>query len=289
MKAIEQIPVLPRRRGDAHKGHFGRVLILGGSQGMLGAACLAASACLRSGAGLATLGVPKSLANVAAAKMTCVMTKPFSDTPAQSFSSLALSEIIEFAAPMDVVAIGPGLSQNPDTQKLVRELVSALAKPVVIDADGLNALVAEVDILKKREAPTIITPHPGEFARLARCRIGDLSNDRLDKAAQFAIEYKCVVVLKFAPTIVTDGKCYYYNTTGNPGMASGGSGDVLTGVITALLAQRLYPFAASQLGVWVHGRAGDIACQDKGEIGMIASDIVAQLPYAFQTVPVPVR
>ena len=289
MEQIEQIPSLPRRRSDAHKGHFGRILVLGGSQGMTGAACLATAACLRSGAGLVTLGVPKSLADVVAGKITCAMIKPFDDTQAQSFSLPAVGEILEFAGPMDVVALGPGLSQHPDTQKMVRELVPLLPQTLVIDADGLNALAADVAVLKNRKAPTIITPHPAEFARLTKCPIDDINKERLSKAADFANEYKCVVVLKFAPCIVTDGKRYYYNTTGNPGMATGGSGDVLTGVVAALLAQQLSPFAASQLAAWVHGRAGDLACQDKGEIGMIASDILAQLPYAFQSVPAQVR
>lgn len=283
MEEIRQIPLLPRREKFSHKGDYGKVLVIAGSQGMMGAACLAAEACLRAGAGLVTLGVPESLLPVAAIKLTCVMTRPFPETGEHSFGGNAADAILQAAESMDIVALGPGLSQHPDTVGMVCSLVPRLNKPLVIDADGINALAGHTEILRERRADTVLTPHPGEFARLLGEKIGRLEEARLDITSGFAREHRCVVALKFAPTLVVDGDRYYLNTTGNPGMATGGSGDVLTGVIAGLLAQKLTPFAAAQLGVYIHGWAGDIACRKKGEVGMIASDILECLPDAFLT------
>jgi NAD(P)H-hydrate epimerase len=281
MMEIKSIPALAPRARDAHKGDFGKVFILAGSAGMLGAACLTAEAALRSGAGLVTLGVPQSLWPLAMVKLTCVMTRGFVETTVQSVSDQALDAVLACAADNDVVALGPGLSQHPDTCELVRDLVTTLAKPLVIDADGLNALAGHTQILRSRQAATILTPHPGEFFRLCGIPVAELKRDSLTYAARFAAEMGVVVAVKVAPALVTDGERYFVNTTGNPGMATGGSGDVLTGTIAALLAQKLTPFAAAQLGVYTHGLAGDFACQDKGEVGMIAADILEHLPRAF--------
>ncbi len=249
---------------------------------MAGAACLASNACLRSGAGLVTLGVPASLLPVVGSQLTCVMAHPFPETQEQSFSASGVEEILSMAQKMDVVAIGPGLSQNSDTQRMVQKLILDLPVPVVLDADGLNALAKNIEILQERKFPAILTPHPKEFSRLTGLSISQIAEKKVDIASQFAEKYRCTVVLKFAPTIVTDGSRFSINTTGNPGMATAGSGDVLTGVIAAILGQKFSPFDASQLGVWAHGYAGDICAQEIGEIGMIASDILLKLPLAFQ-------
>jgi NAD(P)H-hydrate epimerase len=184
--------------------------------------------------------------------------------------------------PASVVAIGPGLGQSDGIRGLVRFLIAETDRPLVIDADGLNSLAGQTELLRDLKRPVVITPHPGEFARLSGKDIATVQADRVPAAAELAsLSDHLVVVLKGAGTVVTDGCRYYVNTTGNPGMATGGSGDVLTGVIAALLAQKLPAFEAAQLGVFVHGLAGDIARDDHGEIGMIAGDIVDALPDAF--------
>jgi NAD(P)H-hydrate epimerase len=181
-----------------------------------------------------------------------------------------------------VVAVGPGLGQSDAIRQLVKFLITSAGRPLVIDADGLNALVGQTDLLSGLTHPVIITPHPGEFARLTSATVADVQSDRIARAAELASRSSSlVVVLKGAGTVVTDGLRYYLNTTGNPGMATGGTGDVLTGVIAALLAQKLAPFEAAQLGVFIHGLAGDIARDQNGEIGMIAGDLVDALPDAF--------
>lgn len=182
----------------------------------------------------------------------------------------------------DVVAIGPGLGQSDDIRMLVGFLIRSVQKPLVIDADGLNALVGQTDLLSQRKCPVVLTPHPGEFARLAGSTITEVQSDRVARAAALAtLSHELVVVLKGAGSVVTDGRRYYINATGNPGMATGGTGDVLTGVIAALLAQKLPPFEAAQLGVFIHGLSGDIARDQSGEIGLIAGDLVDALPDAF--------
>lgn len=285
MIEIAQIPALAKRARDAHKGEFGRILVIAGSAGMLGAGCLTAEACLRSGAGLVTLAVPQSLWPLAMVKLTCVMTRGFAETETQSLSADAADAMCACASSMDVVALGPGLSSHPATFALVRRLVATIARPMVIDADGINALAGHLDVLANRRAATVLTPHPGEFSRLCSLPVTELAANRLTHSVAFAAGQRLVLAVKFAPALVTDGDRYFVNTTGNPGMATGGSGDVLTGVIAALLALKLSPFAAAQLGVYVHGLAGDLACQDKGEVGMIASDILEHLPMAFKQLP----
>jgi NAD(P)H-hydrate epimerase len=185
-------------------------------------------------------------------------------------------------APVDVVAVGPGLGQSDELRRLLSFLITGTDKPLVIDADGLNALVGQTDLLSRLDRPVILTPHPGEFARLAGLQTASVQQDRVGRAAALAaLSEPLVVVLKGAGTVVTDGQRYYINTTGNPGMATAGAGDVLTGVIAALLAQQLPPFEAAQLGTYIHGLAGDVARDQNGEVGMIAGDIVDALPDAF--------
>lgn len=282
MKEIECLPPLPVRKKNAHKGDFWRVLIIAGSQGMMGAACLTTKAALRSGAALVTLGVPQSQIQVAAIKLTCAMTTALSETSKKTLSPKAYSAICSLAKNSPIIAMGPGISQDSETCELMLSLIPTLPSTLVLDADALNCLSQKAHLLKERKAPTILTPHPGEFCRLTGEKMSRVKSHSKELAMEFANEYKCVVVLKFSSTIVTDGQQVYSNRTGNSGMATGGSGDVLTGVITGLLAQKMSAFQSAQLGVGLHGYAGDLAAQAKGEISMIASDILDFLPSAFQ-------
>lgn len=270
--------VLPRP-AVAHKGNFGRVLVVGGARGMLGAACLAAFAALRTGAGLVTLGVPRSLQDAAAAKLTEVMTSGLQETPEGSLSQAAHAEIMGFLKHCTVLALGPGMSQHPETAALVRDLVSTAELPVVLDADGLNAFVGEGKAFSGRNSPLIVTPHPGEMSRLLDKSVAAVQSDRVRIAERAAREWGAVVVLKGARTVVASPDGFTaVNTTGNPGMATGGSGDVLTGVIAALVAQGYEPFQAAAAAVYIHGRAGDVAAGEKGQMGLVAGDLIESLP-----------
>ncbi len=266
-----------------HKGDAGRVFLLAGSVGLSGAAALCTLGALRVGAGLVTLGIPKSLHPPMAEKLTEAILKVLPETKAGSLSLQALPEIVTTADGMDAVAIGPGLSQHPETNSLVQQLLPRITRPLVLDADGLNALADDVGILRKLSLPIIVTPHPGEMARLIRLSAEEVQRDRVGIAQEFATRYNVVVVLKGHETIVAsfDGATYL-NDTGNPGMASGGCGDVLTGVIAGLLGQRLPLFDAARLGAYLHGLAGDLAANDVGEVGLIASDLAARIPQAIR-------
>jgi len=269
------------RAPDAHKGHFGHVLVLGGSTGFAGAACLAADAALRAGAGLVTLGVPESLLPIAAVKLTACMTRPYPELADGAFALGALPAILADAPRHDVVALGPGIGRHRSTEALVRALLRAVAIPLVLDADGLNALEGRLDALDDAPAPRILTPHPGEMARLAGCSTAEVQADRAGVATEFAARHGVVLALKGHGTIVTDGAQTFTNDTGNPGMAAGGSGDVLTGVVAGLLAQGLAPFPAACLAVHLHGLAGDLAALLVGELSLTAADILDALPDAF--------
>jgi ADP-dependent NAD(P)H-hydrate dehydratase len=280
---IETMPSLPPRPRDSNKGLFGSVLVIAGSRGMAGAAALCGASALRSGAGLVKIATPTEVQPTVASFEPCYMAYPL---PCDEHGTIqfaaarpALERLIRSAS---VVAVGPGLGQSDDIRQLVKFLITSAAKPLVIDADGLNALVGQTELLSGLTHPVIMTPHPGEFARLTGASIADVQSDRVARAAQLAsVSPSLVLVLKGSGTVVTDGRRYYLNTTGNPGMATGGTGDVLTGVVAALLAQKLAPFEAAQLGVFIHGLAGDIARDQNGEIGMIAGDLVDALPDAF--------
>jgi NAD(P)H-hydrate epimerase len=276
------VPRLAPRPRDAHKGDFGHVLVVAGSSGMIGAACLAAQAALRSGAGLVTLAVPRSLQDVAATKVTSIMTLGLAETPARSFSPRALEELRTSAQDFDCVAVGPGLGRHPETLLFAQQVPTVLEVPLVLDADVLFAL-ADMPENIRREQPTVITPHPGEMARLTGLRIAEVQANRLEHAVAFAQRYRCVTVLKGAGTVVTDGRRAYVNSTGNPGMATAGSGDVLTGMVAGLLAQMKDPFAAAALAVYAHGLAGDRARDRLGEVGMTAEDILAEVPPALRS------
>lgn len=275
--------LLPPRRPETHKGDVGRVFILAGSVGLSGAAALCTTAALRVGAGLVTLGVPKSLHGPMVEKLTEAMVKVLPETKGGSLSLQGLPEIVSTIERMDAVALGPGLSQQPQTKALVRQLLPRIVKPLVVDADGLNSLAEDVGLLKKRPLPLILTPHPGEMGRLIRQSAAEVQRDRERIAKEFAKAHQVVVVLKGHRTVVAsfDGSVYI-NETGNPGMASGGCGDVLTGMIAGLLGQRLSLFDAAQLGVYLHGFAGDLAAKDRGEIGLIASDVLDRIPQAIR-------
>lgn len=269
----------PKRLADSHKGDFGHLLVIAGSSGYTGAAYLASQAAIRSGSGLVTLAIPKSLCDIMAAKLTEVMVRPFAETKGRSLSLKAEKELSGFAEKCNAFAIGPGLSQDKETARLVRNLTVKLKSPVVLDADGINAFCGYADKLRKVKSALVLTPHPGELSKLTGKGIDEIQGNRKDIALETARKYNIVLVLKGHDTVVAapDGKCYV-NKTGNPGMASGGVGDLLTGIIAAFLAQGVESFSAAALGVYFHGLAGDLALKGKGPLGLIASDILDKLP-----------
>lgn len=275
--------LLRPRAPETHKGDVGHVLVLAGSEGLTGAAALCSLGALRAGAGLVTLGIPKSLNDIMEVKLTEVMTTPLPETKARSLSLQALPEILDLIERVDVVALGPGLSQQPETKRLVQQLLPRVTKPLVVDADGLNAVAEEPKVLSRLTLPIVVTPHPGEMGRLIRLSAQDVQRDRERIAKEFATKYKVIVVLKGHRTVVAnvDGELHI-NDTGNPGMATGGCGDVLTGAIAGLLGQGLSLFDAARLGVYLHGLAGDMAAEEIGEVGLIASDLLDRIPEALE-------
>ena len=276
-------PLLHPRDRQAHKGNFGHCLIIAGSTGKSGAAALAANSAVCSGAGLVTLATPETIHPVLEIKTTEAMTVPLPDAGSGYLTSYGLPLIEKLLVGKTALALGPGIDRRPDTVSLVQRLVETVTLPMVIDADGLNALADDITILQhKKSANIILTPHPGEMARLLGTALPDMAVIRISVAQDFARSYGVYVVLKGARTIIAspDGQAAI-NGSGNPGMASGGMGDVLTGVITALVCQGYSPWQACQLGVFVHGLAGDIVATEKGEIGIRASDLIAVLPLAF--------
>jgi NAD(P)H-hydrate epimerase len=250
---------------------------------MAGAAALVGASALRSGAGLVRVASPAEVQPTVASFEPSYMTYPLpEDGEGMIRLEPAIPVLERLIAGADVLAVGPGLGQSDDVRGLVRWLIESTDKPLVIDADGLNALASQAELLAKVDRPVILTPHPGEFARLTGASTRDVQADREGNAARLAARSgPLVVVLKGAGSVVTDGRRVYVNKTGNPGMATGGAGDVLTGVIAALVAQKLPPFEAALLGVYIHGLAGDIARDQNGGVGMIAGDIVDALPDAF--------
>jgi hydroxyethylthiazole kinase-like uncharacterized protein yjeF len=285
--------MLPQRPGDAYKGTCGRVVLIAGSTGMTGAASLASSSSLRAGAGMAILGIPQTLNPILEIKLTEVMTKPLPDVRKKGALALrGLGQIKKLLKWGDCCALGPGLGQHFETIELVRRLTSKINMPTVIDADGLNAIAKDVSILKECQAPLILTPHIGELSRLNGVPIGEIAKDRIKHASDFAKEYNCVLVFKGAPTIISEpGGQTYVNPTGNAGMASAGSGDVLTGIIVGLLAQMVMlrkdesikkiMLDSACAGVYIHGLTGDLAKEEKSEMGMIAGDMMEKIPEAL--------
>jgi len=279
------LPHLPHRSPEAHKGDFGRILIVAGSRGMMGAAILASQSSLRSGAGLSVLVVPDTLVPVASSLQVCAVVRGVEDTGGGAHSANAAQEILKMEG--DVVVIGPGLGGDPRTRMAVQELVASERRPLVLDADALNAFAEEDTPLTRPGFPRLLTPHPGEMARLLRKSVGEIQSARVQSAQEAAKRFHSVCVLKGHRSVVTDGTQTYVNETGNPGMATGGSGDVLTGVIGALLAQKLSPYDAACLGTHLHGLAGDFAARAKGQISLIATDLIDCLPDAFHTLESP--
>lgn len=275
--------LLKPRAPETHKGDVGHVLVVAGSSGLTGAAALCSLGAVRSGAGLVTLGIPKSLQDVMAVKLTEVMTAPLHETPRRTLSLKALPELLDLIERVTAVALGPGLSQDTETKEVVRRLLPRVTKPAVIDADGINAIAEEPHVLKRLTLPVILTPHPGEMGRLIRLSAADVQRDRERIAKEFATTYRVVVVLKGHRTVVAniDGELYV-NDTGNPGMATAGCGDVLTGAIAGLLGQGLALFDAARLGVYLHGLSGDLAAEEVGEVGLIASDVLDRMPAAIE-------
>ena len=267
------LSLLPDRNPWGHKGNFGKLLLLCGSRGYTGAAFFAAMGALRSGAGLVFLGVPESIYGIEAVKLNEPVIFPLPDAGGR-LSVDAVPEILTRLPQMDAVLVGPGLGQSEGTLAVARAVLEKAECPVVVDADGINVLSAHRDLLRGRKLPTILTPHDGEFARLG----GVIGEDRMSAAAALAEELGCVVLLKGHETCITDGTDGYLNPTGNPGMAVGGSGDVLAGVITALLGAGLPPLEAAACGAWLHGAAGDRCAAELGQYGMLPTDMLSALP-----------
>jgi ADP-dependent NAD(P)H-hydrate dehydratase len=283
VKPVTELPRLPRRPFDGHKGTFGTVLVVAGSCGLAGAATLAGRAALRSGAGLVRVACPHDIQNVVAASYPGYTTFAIRQHADGSFAEGSVAEISEFAKDASVVAIGPGLGRAPATVALVRQVLEALYEvPVVLDADGLFAVSPYTEEFKSRTAPLVLTPHPGEFARLTGEVAPKSESERAEQAGAFASRFRCVLLLKGVGTLVADGSRLYRNSTGNPGMATGGSGDVLTGVVAALVGMGIAAFDAAALGAWVHGRAGDLAASRLGETALTAVDLLDSLPPAFR-------
>ncbi len=277
--------LLPKRRVNCNKTECGKVFILSGSKGMTGAAALTSLGVLRAGAGLAVLGIPKSLNPILEEKLTEVITHPLPETGNYTLSIKAKNEILDRLSWADVFAIGPGISRNPETLELVLSILPEVRIPMIIDADALFPLSKDREIFSRINSDVIITPHEGEFSRLMDWKIEEVLKDRIESTKRAALILKINVLLKGSPTIISkpDEKTFLI-TTGNPGMASGGVGDVLTGVIAGLAAQGLPLSEAGIVGAYLHGKAGDIAKEEKGEMGLIASDILECIPYAIEDV-----
>jgi hydroxyethylthiazole kinase-like uncharacterized protein yjeF len=268
---------VPARVADSHKGDFGRVLIVAGSLGRSGAAHLSALGALRSGAGLVTIATPKSCLPIVAAMAPEYMTEPLDETDSGTVDFSTLDRVLDMNA--DVIAVGPGLGQAPATAAFVHGLLERTGVPIVVDADGLNAFAGDPDrLMGREEVPVVITPHPGEMARLLNISTEALQRDRVRYAREFAAAHRVHVVLKGHRTVIAspDGRTFV-NLTGNPGMATGGTGDLLTGMIAAWFAQLLDAEAACKLAVYLHGTAGDLAEADEGDVALVAGDIASRL------------
>ena len=279
---IHELPRLPRRASAGHKGTYGKVLVFAGSHGMSGAAILCGRAALRSGAGLVQVACPAHEQPVVAAGYPAYTTIGVRQHVDDTFGDGTAEEVGELARSADVFAVGPGLGREPGTVAFVRRLLGGLKDtPLLLDADGLFA-VSPFTKEFRRSAPFVLTPHPGEFARLTGAAAPATDAERQEQAVAFAQTFGCVLLLKGSGTLVTDGARLYRNATGNPGMATGGSGDVLSGVIAALIGQGLTAFDAAVLGAWVHGRAGDHAAAVLGQTALTAPDLIDSLPTAFR-------
>lgn len=282
MQTINDIPKLEPRTADAHKGDFGKICIIASSIGMSGAAALAGRAALRAGAGLVRVAVPKSILPIVASIEPAFTTIPLAEDGAGRISARAINTILDAVNENDALAFGPGVGVSGGLRSVLETLIKQEQLRLVIDADGLNNLSKMKGWPDKLKASLILTPHPGEMKRLWSGLLREqLPHDRQQQATQLAQRTKTIVVLKGAGTVVTDGQKIYINKTGNPGMATAGSGDVLTGVITALIGQGLSNFDSAVLGTYIHGLAGDIAAGKIGQVSLMTTDIIQSLPDAF--------
>jgi len=275
----------PPRDLSSHKGDFGKIFIIAGSKGFSGAPYLVSLGALRAGAGLITLAVPQSLYPIVARKSIEVMVRPLPETKQGSISLKAEKEIRAFLETQDVLAIGPGLGQQPETQKLIRDVALSCRKALVMDADAINAFQGKASLLKKLKGQAILTPHPGEAFRLFGARVPKDDEGRKKYAQQMARRYRMVLVLKGHHTVVaaSSGRADV-NLTGNPGLATGGSGDILTGIIAAFLGAGRDPFSAAKCAVFIHGSAADLAAKEFGEISLTPMDVLKYLPRAFKKI-----
>lgn len=267
------LELLPDRNPDSHKGDYGKILLLCGSRGYTGAASLAAMGALRAGAGLVYLGVPESIYPIEAVKLTEPIVFPLPEDDGM-LSTDAMRPIMDLLPKMDVVLMGCGMGNSEGTLSVVKAVLQNYGGPVVLDADGINVLAGHIDILRGRTGTTILTPHAGEFVRLG----GVITDDRITSAKALALDTNSIVLLKGHNTVITDGSTCYLNTTGNPGMAVGGSGDVLAGIITAFVGQGIKPLEAAAMGAWLHGAAGDRCAAEIGQYGMLPTDMLQVLP-----------
>ncbi|WP_027339461.1 NAD(P)H-hydrate dehydratase [Halonatronum saccharophilum] len=275
---------LTPRRANTHKGDYGRLLMVGGSSGMTGAASLMAQAALKMGGGLITLGVPRGINAILEVKLTEVMTYPLAEGADGFLTSESLKEIEDLILDRDLLAFGPGIGKGEEIGYIVEGLVKKVNKPLVIDADGLNAILS-LDLLKKRKQDTVLTPHPGELARLLGVSIQEVEEDRINVAKKFAQEYGVILLLKGARSIIASPKGdIYINPTGNAGMATGGSGDLLTGMISSLIGQGLSSLEASIVAAYLHGLAGDLGSKELTEYSLTPSDLLSYLPKAIKSI-----
>jgi NAD(P)H-hydrate epimerase len=276
-----KLPIqLRKRKLDTHKGDYGYILVLGGSPGLTGAVCLCAEAALRIGAGLVRVAVPQSLNDIFEIKLTEVMSLPLEEEKG-CLSTAAFNQIEQLLDKVDVIALGCGAALG--AKDLLLKVIETVDKPLVVDADALNALAFDLAVLERRKTRDIIlTPHIGEFSRLLKIDSEKIKQKRKDLVKDFALRYNLALVLKGHRSLVSNGKKLFENTTGNPGMATAGCGDVLTGMIAGLLGQGLSCFEAAKIGVYLHGFAGDLAAKDRTQLGLIASDIIEYLPKAIK-------
>ena len=283
VQRVEKLPSVPTRSDDAHKGDCGRVLIVAGSRGMSGAACLAGTAALRGGAGLVTVGVPICVQNIVATYEPSYLTLGLTEDDHGRIRQSATQQLVQVLPQHTAVAIGPGLGQSAALLEIVADLYDTIPLPCVFDADALTLLAKRTYLLKRSPdaAPRILTPHPGEFAKLTGQSIESIQQNREPLAVEFARSNHVILVLKGRNTVITDGTRLAINSTGNSGMATGGTGDVLTGLIAALLAQGMSAFEAAQWGAYLHGFAGDLAAEELSKPGMIASDLLRFLGRAW--------
>ena len=282
--------ILIRRKPNTYKNNYGHTLIIGGSPGLTGAVSLASVSCLRAGAGLVTVGVPSELNNIFETKLNEVMSLPLK-SKGGFIKETAFKDVEDFIfkRKVDVLGIGPGLGINPATQKLVEEIIKKIEIPLIIDADALTILSLKLEILKKSRTKIILTPHLGEFSRLIKKPVDFIRNNRKKLAKDFSLRYNLILVLKGYKTLIVEKGKVYENNTGNPGMATAGSGDVLSGVICGLISQlrglevkKPSLLEAVKLGVYLHGLAGDLAIKEKTQAGILASDIIEYLPQAIK-------